>query len=93
MVSGRTPSLASTDRLRISAHVRHIILTGDHVRIRPHDRARARAERMERVATLRIAPEPANEEAAAERAVDDAEDNGRTSRSGRAIRRPTQLSL
>eukprot|EP00959_Pyramimonas_sp_CCMP1952_P290011 6065575-Pyramimonas_sp.AAC.1 len=34
----------------------------------PHDRARARAERMERVATLRIAPEPANEEAAAERA-------------------------
>eukprot|EP00959_Pyramimonas_sp_CCMP1952_P418623 8769693-Pyramimonas_sp.AAC.1 len=42
--------------------------TCDHVRIRPHDRARARAERMERVATLRIAPEPANEEAAAERA-------------------------
>ena len=59
----------------------------------PHDRALARAERMERVATLRIAPEPANEEAAAERAVDDAEDNSRTSRSGRAIRRPAQLSL
>ena len=58
------------------------------------DRARARAERMERVAVLRITPEAANEEAAAERTQDDADNNDRTSsRSGRTIRRPAQLSL
>ena len=49
---------------------------------------------MERVTRLRIAPEDIrNEEGAAEGALDDVDDNGRTSRSGRTIRRPAQLSL
>lgn len=56
------------------------------------ERALARATRLERVAARRITPVAANDLAAVASAMDDAGDS-RVTRSGRAIRRPEQLSL
>eukprot|EP00959_Pyramimonas_sp_CCMP1952_P356380 7463433-Pyramimonas_sp.AAC.1 len=62
-----------------------------------NDRARARAERMETVAMLRIAPAAnVDEEGTADKAdmdVLDDSDSRTSARSGRTIRRPAQLSL